>query len=134
GDVLDFWRVEDVKTNEYLRLRAEMKLPGRGWLEFVIEDCEDGTSKLTQTAYFASHGFWGFAYWFAMFIPHKFIFDGMIDALVEEAETEEILYPGKSWTSPLVHIPIISATVGLLIAIVAFVVSVNVTRDKASES
>ncbi|MEO1163691.1 MAG: SDR family oxidoreductase, partial [Chloroflexota bacterium] len=96
GDVLDFWRVEELKTNEYLRLRAEMKLPGRGWLEFDIEDCEDGTSKLTQTAYFASHGFWGFAYWFAMFIPHKFIFDGMIDALVEEAETEEVLYPGKS--------------------------------------
>lgn len=134
GDILDFWRVEDVETNKHVRLRAEMKLPGRGWLEFDIEDCGNGTSNLTQTAYFAPHGFWGFAYWYALFIPHKFIFDGMIDALVEEAETDEWLYPKKSQTSPLAPVPLLGAIVGVLVAVVAFVVSINVARDEAADS
>lgn len=85
GDALDFWRVEDVEQNEYLRLRAEMLLPGQGWLEFQVKPNDKGNTILTQTAYFAPKGLLGFGYWYAMFFPHKFIFDGMIDALVIEA-------------------------------------------------
>lgn len=87
GDVLNFWRVEDVRTNEYLMLRAEMKLPGRGWLEFQIEPQASGQTCLTQTAYYAPKGLWGFVYWYAIFFIHKYIFDGMIDALVRQVQT-----------------------------------------------
>ncbi len=89
GDTLDFWRVEEVEQNDYLLLRAEMLLPGRGWLEFEIEALDENETRLTQTAYFAPKGFGGFVYWYSLFIPHKFIFDGMIDALVAEAESQQ---------------------------------------------
>ena len=38
GDTLDFWRVEAFENDKGLRLAAEMKLPGRTWLEFEVED------------------------------------------------------------------------------------------------
>ena len=34
GDTIDFWRVEQFEDNSLLSLVAEMKLPGRAWLEF----------------------------------------------------------------------------------------------------
>ena len=37
GDAVDFWRVEAVEPDRLLRLRAEMKVPGRAWLEFRVE-------------------------------------------------------------------------------------------------
>ncbi|QGJ70601.1 Hypothetical protein PBC10988_22980 [Planctomycetales bacterium 10988] len=37
GDVLDCWRVEQIEPNRLLRLAAEMKLPGRAWLEFELD-------------------------------------------------------------------------------------------------
>lgn len=91
GDVVDFWRVEAVEPNKLLRLRAEMKLPGRGWLQFEIkpDNQDDSQSHITQTAYYAPHGLLGHLYWYALFVIHKFIFDGMIDQIVALAEQEE---------------------------------------------
>ena len=86
GDVVDFWRVEAVKPNEMIRLRAEMKLGGKGWLQYDVQQDDAGNTTLVQTAYYAPHGLPGFLYWYAMWIPHKFIFDGMIDKVVERAE------------------------------------------------
>src|SRR5512144_930172 len=56
GDAVDFWRVEAVERNRLLRLRAEMKVPGRAWLEFKVEPIATGTSRLSQTAFFAPRG------------------------------------------------------------------------------
>ncbi len=86
GDVIDFWRVEAIEPDQMVRLRAEMKMPGRGWLQFEVEPLENGQSQLTQTAFFAPKGLPGFAYWYMLFIVHKFIFDGMIDRLKLQAE------------------------------------------------
>ena len=36
GEALDFWRVEAFEPGHLLRLQAEMKLPGRAWLEFEV--------------------------------------------------------------------------------------------------
>ena len=33
---LDFWRVEAVEQDRLLLLRAEMKVPGKAWLQFEI--------------------------------------------------------------------------------------------------
>ncbi len=103
GDTIDFWRVEEVEHNHLLRLRAEMKLPGRGWLQFVVKPQEDGTSQLVQTAYFAPKGLFGYLYWYSIFIIHKFIFDGLIDRIVERAENPEspIQTVKRSFWSPV---------------------------------
>lgn len=88
GDALDFWRVEDVKEDRSIRLRAEMKVPGNAWLEFDVEPQPDGTSRLNQCATFAPKGLSGLLYWYALYPTHRFIFSGMIAKLVEIAERE----------------------------------------------
>lgn len=84
GESLDFWRVEEVEPDRLLRLRAEMKLPGKAWLEFKSEP-KDNKTLFTVTAYFAPHGLFGFLYWYAMWIPHRFIFDGLTRRLASRA-------------------------------------------------
>lgn len=90
GDALDFWRVEEVRRGEdggewVLRLRAEMKLPGRAWLEFRIEAVGRG-SCLTQRALFAPRGLPGRAYWYAALPLHAFLFSSMVAKLARDAE------------------------------------------------
>ncbi|MEP6774165.1 MAG: SDR family oxidoreductase [Chloroflexota bacterium] len=87
GDALDWWRVEAVQPDSLLRLRAEMKLPGRGWLEFCVEPQGDGTARLSQTAYFQPTGLTGVLYWYGLYPIHRLIFRGMLAALVRRAES-----------------------------------------------
>jgi uncharacterized protein YbjT (DUF2867 family)/uncharacterized protein YndB with AHSA1/START domain len=87
GDALDFWRVEAIRENRLLRLRAEMKVPGRAWLEFQSIPDEQGGTKLIQTAYFAPKGLPGLLYWYVLYPLHGFIFSSMIDHVVKEAES-----------------------------------------------
>ncbi len=86
GDALDFWRVEAVEANRLLRLRAEMKVPGRAWLQFKAEPLEDGTTMLLQVAFFAPRGLFGFLYWYGLYPLHSLIFSGMIRKLAQRAE------------------------------------------------
>ncbi|MBV6394357.1 MAG: hypothetical protein KPEEDBHJ_03612 [Anaerolineales bacterium] len=87
GESLDFWRVEEVEKNRLMRLRAEMKLPGRAWLQFESEPAAEGKDNtlFTITAYFAPYGFLGFFYWYAMWPFHKPLFDGLARRLVSRA-------------------------------------------------
>jgi uncharacterized protein YbjT (DUF2867 family) len=85
GDAVDFWRVEEVHAGRSLRLRAEMKLPGRAWLEFRVVPREEKLSTLTQTAYFAPRGLVGFLYWYILYPIHSLIFSGMIQKIRDEA-------------------------------------------------
>jgi len=84
GEALDFWRVEEVQKDARLRLRAEMKLPGKAWLQFESTP-KDGKTLLTIAAYFAPRGFFGFVYWYAMWPFHKFIFDGLTRGIAARA-------------------------------------------------
>ena len=84
GESLDFWRVEEVEKNRLLRLRAEMKLPGKAWLQFESQP-QNGKTLLTVTAYFAPYGLFGFLYWYAMWPFHKFIFDGLARRVASRA-------------------------------------------------
>lgn len=88
GEALDFWRVEDLEENKYILLRAEMKVPGRAWLKFEAIPNGDGT-KLVQTAMYAPKGFFGLVYWYAMFVPHLFLFDQMANRIAQGAEALE---------------------------------------------
>ncbi len=93
GDALDFWRVEAVDKPQLLRLRAEMKLPGRAWLQFDIEPVAKQSSLFVQTAYFAPKGLGGVLYWYALYPVHSLVFSGMIAAIAKQAET------GQGYTS-----------------------------------
>jgi uncharacterized protein YbjT (DUF2867 family) len=86
GDPLDFWRVEEIKKNKLLRLRAEMKLPGKAWLQFQVKNSGDNKSTLTQTAFFEPKGLWGLLYWYPIYPLHGLIFGGMIKAIKRAAE------------------------------------------------
>lgn len=89
GDPVDFWRVEAIEKDRLLRLRAEMKVPGKAWLQFQVVPQADGTSLLTQTAYFAPRGISGLLYWYSMYPFHLFIFSGMLNKVIERAQCIE---------------------------------------------
>ena len=91
GESLDFWRVEEVEPGRMMLLRAEMKLPGKAWLQFESEP-KDGKTLLTVTAYFAPHGLFGFLYWYAMWPFHKFIFDGLTRQVASRARVLAHVY------------------------------------------
>jgi uncharacterized protein YbjT (DUF2867 family) len=84
GDALDFWRVEDVRRPTLLRLRAEMKVPGRAWLQYEVTPTENG-SRLVQTAFFEPKGLPGLAYWYGLYPVHGLIFRGTVRALAGRA-------------------------------------------------
>jgi len=80
--------VEAVEPGRSIRLRAEMKLPGRAWLLFEAEPGGDpGESRLVQTAIFEPRGLFGLAYWYGLYALHQLVFSGMIDAIQRRAET-----------------------------------------------
>ena len=82
GDALDFWRVEALVPDTLLRLRAEMRLPGKAWLEWTISE-EDGRTKLTQRARYQPRGIAGRIYWYSLLPFHGIIFKGLATALVK---------------------------------------------------
>ena len=86
GDPVDFWRVEAAEPGRLLRLRAEMKVPGRAWLEFQARSMPDGSTLLVQTAFFEPKGLPGLAYWYALYPVHGMIFSGLIRRIAEQAE------------------------------------------------
>lgn len=100
GDTLDFWRVEQIVDNKILRLAAEMKVPGRAWLEFEVTE-EDGICKVRQTAIFDPVGLFGIVYWYSLFPLHELVFRGMLrnicKSAVKSAEKTTSKQPPKSW-------------------------------------
>ena len=86
GATVDFWRVEAVEPNRLLRLRAEMKLPGRAWLQFEV-DGGIGGSTIRQTAVFDPVGLPGAVYWYGLFPLHSWMFAGMLRRIAAVATT-----------------------------------------------
>ena len=81
GDTVDFWRVEQIERDHLLRLAAEMRLPGRAWLQFEIE-AEGSGSVIRQTAIFDPVGVMGQLYWYLLYPVHRFVFAGMLTGIV----------------------------------------------------
>lgn len=86
GDALDFWRVEKIERGSFLRLRAEMKLPGLAWLEFTVTPVSEEHSTLSQRAIFFPQGLGGRLYWFAVTPLHGIVFAGMARSMGKAAE------------------------------------------------
>lgn len=84
GDAVDFWRVRQVEPDRLLRLRAEMRVPGRAWLQFEVEPDADGC-RIRQTAIFDPRGSLGLIYWYSLWPFHQFVFGGMLQEIGRRA-------------------------------------------------
>ncbi len=84
GEKLDCWHVEICDPPRRLRLAAEMKMPGRGWLEFEVVP-RDGDVTIHQTAVFDPRGLSGLAYWYGIWPLHEFVFRGMLAGIARAA-------------------------------------------------
>jgi uncharacterized protein YbjT (DUF2867 family)/uncharacterized protein YndB with AHSA1/START domain len=85
-DVIDGWTVEAYEPDRRLRLRADLKLPGRGWLEFLVTPLDDGRRSLVrQTATFDPRGLLGRAYWYSLLPVHDWMFSGLLHAIARRA-------------------------------------------------
>jgi uncharacterized protein YbjT (DUF2867 family) len=89
GDVVDFWRVEALEPGRRLRLAAEMKLPGRAWLEFRVRPKGDG-ALVQQMAIFSPRGLLGLAYWYLLYPLHSVIFSGMLREIAARTAQEAV--------------------------------------------
>lgn len=86
GDAIDAWTVEAFEPDRRLRLSADMKMPGRGWLEFEVTPIDNGRrSLIRQTATFDPRGLMGRAYWYAILPIHNLIFGGMLERIASHA-------------------------------------------------
>jgi uncharacterized protein YbjT (DUF2867 family) len=86
GDNIDYWTVIGVEPERRLTLNFGLRAPGSGILEFELEPLPDGSTRLTETAYWHPQGVWGLLYWAALVPFHLFIFKGMTRAMVRRAE------------------------------------------------
>ncbi|MEV6298453.1 SDR family oxidoreductase [Actinoplanes sp. NPDC051861] len=86
GEALDWWRVEEIVPGELLRLRAEMKVPGRAWLEMRAEPDGSGGSVYRQRAVFLPHGLGGHLYWASVLPFHGVVFNGMARNITRTAQ------------------------------------------------
>jgi hypothetical protein len=84
GSALDFWRIEAYEPDRLLRLRAEMRMPGRAWLQFEVDGDEHG-SRIRQTAIFDPVGLAGLLYWYALLPLQRLVFEGMLDGIAKKA-------------------------------------------------
>lgn len=83
GDIIDFWRVDAFEPGRLLRLVAEAKMPGRGWLQFDVEGAKTGSS-VRLLALFEPAGWLGYLYWYALYPVHWLMFRGTLRALARE--------------------------------------------------
>jgi uncharacterized protein YbjT (DUF2867 family) len=86
GEVLDWWRVEEVEQGKRLLLRAEMRMPGTAWLEMSIGQSVDGRSEYRQRVIFRPSGPAGHLYWWGQRVGHEVVFGVMAKRLVRAAE------------------------------------------------
>lgn len=86
GDGVDFWRVEEVAPGERISFRAEMKLPGRAWLQFALLAESRDRTRLSCYAWFEPRGLAGEMYWGLLYPIHVLIFRGMVRAIARKAE------------------------------------------------
>ncbi len=89
GDALDFWRVEAYEPDRRLRLWAEMKVPGRAWLEFEVEGDGAGGAVIHQTAVFDPVGLSGLLYWYGIYPLHARVFAGMLRGISRAVPTQQ---------------------------------------------
>ena len=102
GDVLDCWRVVAYEPPRRLTLEAEMRLPGRAWLQFEVVPRGEG-AEIRQTALYDPVGITGRAYWYLLYPAHEAIFRGMLQRIAQRAEGPPP--PARAEDHPVTHAP-----------------------------
>ncbi len=97
GDTVDWWRVESCEPDRRVKFIAEMRLPGRAWLEFEVAPHGEG-SIIRQTAEFDPIGLAGLIYWYGLWPLHSYVFGGMIRGIARAA-TQPANLPPPSTTN-----------------------------------
>ncbi len=92
GDTIDFWRVERFDRDRLLRLAAEMKIPGRLWLQFEVGPDENGGAHIRQTTVFDPAGYVGLAYWYLLCPVHQAVFKRMLRGVANAVQA----YPSRA--------------------------------------
>jgi uncharacterized protein YbjT (DUF2867 family) len=85
GDTIDFWRVQRLEAGRVLRMGAEMKIPGRLWLQFEVGPYEHGGAQIRQTTVFDPAGYVGLAYWYLLWPVHHLVFGSMLRGIADAA-------------------------------------------------
>jgi uncharacterized protein YbjT (DUF2867 family) len=88
GDIVDFYRVEALEANRLYRLRAEMRAPGKGWMEWRVQPQGSRSAVLVQKAYFAPKGAPGYLYWYLLYPVHALVFAGLIRRIAHQSIQE----------------------------------------------
>jgi hypothetical protein len=96
GDPIDFWRVAAYEPDHLLRLEAEMKVPGRAWLEFTVDPVTATTTRIRQVARFEPSGLLGWLYWYSLLPAHAIVFSGMLRGIGTRAVTRSVIAASAS--------------------------------------
>jgi lipocalin/uncharacterized protein YbjT (DUF2867 family) len=104
GETVDFWRVEALEADRLLRLAAEMRLPGRAWLQFEVEP-HDAGARICQIAIFDARGVFGRLYWFALRPVHTWMFEGMLRGIARAATRRDAVPRGSGTSRRVVASP-----------------------------
>lgn len=80
GDAVDFWKVADIKENKRILLLAQMKIPGKAWLEYDLKP-----DVLVQTFYFLPRGVRGRIFWYSILPLHNRVFTDLAKKIVKKA-------------------------------------------------
>jgi uncharacterized protein YbjT (DUF2867 family) len=89
GDIVDFYRVEALEPERLYRLRAELKSPGEGWMEWSLKPSGPRRTILRQKAYFAPRGVPGYLYWYCLYPVHALVFAGLIRGVIHQSFREQ---------------------------------------------
>jgi len=98
GEALDWWRVEHIDRPHLLRLRADVRLPGRLWLELSVHD-GDGDSCYRQRTLFQPYGLAGEAFWKACALFRDAVFVGIARDVTSAAAKQAVSGQSKAGTS-----------------------------------
>ena len=82
--MIDSWRVIALEPEKRLTLLMEMKAPGAGVLEFLVDDLGE-ERRVTVRAYWHPAGVWGLLYWFLTLPIHAPLFRKMAEAITTRA-------------------------------------------------
>ncbi|HKU25840.1 MAG TPA: SDR family oxidoreductase [Candidatus Sulfotelmatobacter sp.] len=96
GDVIDFWRVQQMEAPRTVLLRAEMKVPGAAWLQFELRPERPGRTLLRCCAWFQPRGLFGEIYWYALYPIHLLIFSKLVRAVSRQAELPSTVPTGEA--------------------------------------
>jgi len=88
GDPIDSFHVERTEPGRLLRLRADMRLPGAGWLQFEAKPVTEELTRLVQTVFYAPRGVFGLLYWYTLYPMHRLVFAGLLKRLADMAERD----------------------------------------------